>query len=81
MRKPSFFDEGKLKERIEEGVFYSKNKAQEVMNNIEGILPELLALYTKSETAYQQFILRKLALKSPYSLGGSQSYQCRVDPY
>lgn len=62
--KATFFDEGKLKERIEEGVFYSKNKPQEVMNNIERILPELLALYTKSETAYQQFILRKLALKS-----------------
>ena len=62
--KASFFDDGKLKERIEERLFYSKNKSQQIINSIEEILPELLTLYAESEAIFQQLTLRKLALKS-----------------
>ena len=59
-----FFDQSKLKERIEENLFYSKSKSDDIKTAIEGILPQLLYLYTASEQLYQQFILNKLALKS-----------------
>ncbi|WP_299105062.1 UvrD-helicase domain-containing protein [uncultured Tenacibaculum sp.] len=59
-----FFDESKLRERIEENTFYAKSKSEDVKTAIEGILPELLRLYTESEQLYQQFLLNKLALKS-----------------
>ncbi|WGH74452.1 UvrD-helicase domain-containing protein [Tenacibaculum tangerinum] len=59
-----FFDQSKLKDRIEEGTFYSKSTAENTKSAIEGILPELLQLYAESERLYQQFTLNKLALKS-----------------
>jgi ATP-dependent exoDNAse (exonuclease V) beta subunit len=62
--KAKFFDESKLKERIEERTFYAKSKSDDVKAAIEGILPELLNLYYESEKLYQQFVLSQLALKS-----------------
>ncbi|MEQ3498862.1 UvrD-helicase domain-containing protein [Tenacibaculum sp. SSH1-16] len=62
--KAKFFDQSKLRERIEEGNFYSKSKSEDIKSAIEGILPELLKLYAESEQLYQQFSMNKLALKS-----------------
>lgn len=62
--KAKFFDQSKLRERIEENNFYSKSKSEDVKTAIEGVLPELLILYTESEQLYQQFSMNKLALKS-----------------
>ena len=59
-----FFDQSKLRERIEENLFYSKSKSDDIKTAIEGILPQLLDLYAASEQLYQQFTLNKLALKS-----------------
>ncbi len=59
-----FFNQSKLKERIEENVFYAKSKSNEVKTTIEEILPKLLELYNESEELYQQFTLNSLALKS-----------------
>ncbi|CAL2102598.1 DNA helicase [Tenacibaculum sp. 190130A14a] len=66
-KKPTsakFFDESKLRERIEESTFYAKSKSDDIKAAIEGVLPELLKLYTESEQLYQQFLLNKLASKS-----------------
>uniref|UniRef100_A0AB33KVK2 UvrD-like helicase ATP-binding domain-containing protein n=1 Tax=Tenacibaculum sp. Pbs-1 TaxID=3238748 RepID=A0AB33KVK2_9FLAO len=62
--KAKFFDQSKLRERIEEGNFYSKSKSEDIKSAIEGVLPKLLSLYTESEKLYQQFSMNKLALKS-----------------
>jgi len=62
--KANFFEESKLRERIEENNFYAKSKSDDVKNAIEGVLPELLSLYSQSEELYQQFLMNKLALKS-----------------
>ena len=62
--KARFFDESKLKLRIEERQFYSKNKSDDVKSAIEGILPELLRLYEESEQLYECYNLNQLVLKS-----------------
>ena len=62
--KAKFFEDSKLRERIEENNFYAKSKSEDIKSVIEGILPELLQLYMKSEQLYQQFLMNKLALKS-----------------
>lgn len=59
-----FFDQSKLRERIEENTFYSKSKPETTKTTIQEILPELLQLYSESEQLYQQYTLNKLALKS-----------------
>ena len=62
--KAKFFDESKLKLRIEENLFYAKSKSEAIKIAIEGILPELLQLYNESEKLYKQFTLNQLVLKS-----------------
>ncbi len=62
--KAKFFDESALRERIEENNFYAKSKSDDIKAAIEGLLPELLRLYTESERLYQQFLMNNLALKS-----------------
>lgn len=62
--KVKFFEDSKLRERIEENNFYAKSKSDDIKNTIEGILPDLLSLYAESEQLYQQFLMNKLALKS-----------------
>lgn len=62
--KAKFFEDSKLRERIEENNFYAKSKSDAVKSAIEGVLPELLNLYMQSEELYQQFLMNKLALKS-----------------
>ncbi|MDY0781273.1 UvrD-helicase domain-containing protein [Tenacibaculum sp. IB213877] len=59
-----FFDQNKLRERIEENTFYSKSKSEDIKTAIEGILPTLLGLYMESEQLYQQLLMNQLALKS-----------------
>ncbi|MFK5878205.1 MAG: UvrD-helicase domain-containing protein [Flavobacteriaceae bacterium] len=63
INKAKFFDDGKLRERIEENMFYSKRKSDEIKNSIEEILPTLLELYAESEKKYQQYLLNGLVLK------------------
>lgn len=63
-KKAKFFEENKLKQRIQENIFYSKNKSEETKRAIESIIPQLLDLYLKSEQIFQQFSMNKLALKS-----------------
>ncbi len=62
--KAKFFEDSKLRERIEENNFYAKSKSDDIKNAIESILPELLNLYKESEELHQQFLMNKLALKS-----------------
>jgi len=64
LSKAKFFDQSKLRERIEENSFYSKSKSDDIKTAIEGILPQLLNLYVKSEKLYQNYILNNLVLKS-----------------
>lgn len=59
-----FFDQSKLKERIEEQMFYSKSKSDAIKSTIEGVLPSLLTLYSESEVLYQDLVLNELVLKS-----------------
>lgn len=59
-----FFDNSKLRLRIEENMFYSKSKPDDVKAAIEEILPKLLELYLESETLYKQYALNRLSLKS-----------------
>ena len=62
--KAKFFEDSKLRERIEENNFYAKSKSDDIKNAIESILPDLLNLYKESEQLHQQFLMNKLALKS-----------------
>ncbi len=59
-----FFDQSKLRDRIEENMFYSKSKSDNIKLEIERVLPQLLDLYQESEKLFQQFTLNKLVLKS-----------------
>ncbi len=62
--KAGFFDQNKLRERIEENTFYSNSKSDDIKSAIEEILPPLLELYWKSEKLYEKYTLNKLVLKS-----------------
>lgn len=62
--KAKFFDASKLKQRIEERMFYAKSKSDDVKASIEGVLPELLKLYSQSERLYEHYTLNQLVLKS-----------------
>ncbi len=62
--KAKFFEDSKLRERVEENNFYAKSKSDDIKNAIESILPDLLNLYKESEQLHQQFLMNKLALKS-----------------
>ncbi|MCF6278841.1 MAG: UvrD-helicase domain-containing protein [Flavobacteriaceae bacterium] len=62
--KVKFFDESKLRERIEENTFYSKSKSEDIKTAIEEVLPQLLGLYSESEKLYQQYTQNNLVLKS-----------------
>ena len=64
--KAKFFDESKLKQRIEENLFYAKSKSDEIKATIEGLLPELIQLYNESEQLYEQYILNQLVLKASF---------------
>ena len=63
-KKAKFFDQSKLKERIEEGNFYSKSKPEEVKTAIESIINLLLELYNQSESLYKKYSLYTLFLRS-----------------
>ncbi|WP_457616639.1 UvrD-helicase domain-containing protein [Lutibacter sp.] len=62
--KTSFFEETSLKKSIEEGKFYPLSKSDFVKKTIDGIIPELIALYLQSEKLYQQKTLNDLILNS-----------------
>lgn len=64
LKKVKFFDQSKLKERIEEHNFYAKSKPDDIKEIIESILPTLLDLYSKSEKLHQKDLLNRLVLKS-----------------
>lgn len=63
-KKVKFFDQSKLKERIEEHNFYAKSKSEDIKTAIESILPPLMDLYDESEKLYQKHLLNSLVLKS-----------------
>ena len=62
LQKVKFFDQSKLKERIEENTFYANSKPEKIKLLINGILPELLGLYDHSEDLYKSYSLNKLLL-------------------
>lgn len=64
IKEAKFFDNSKLRVRVEENVFYSKSKPENVKTAIEEILPNLLELYSESERLYKDFMLNKLTLDS-----------------
>lgn len=63
-KKAQFFDQNTLKRNINDQLFYSKSKSDNVKNAIDSILPELLNLYNKSEALFQQKTLNELILNS-----------------
>ncbi len=74
-KKAKFFDQSKLKERLEEGVFYGKTKPSHIKESIEAVLPELLDFYESSERIYQKLTLYKIALESIVPLAVLNSIQ------
>ncbi|MBT8385546.1 MAG: UvrD-helicase domain-containing protein, partial [Bacteroidia bacterium] len=62
--KANFFDQNKLKERLDEGSFYAKSKPTDVKSSIDNIIGQLLDFYNSSEELYQDYILNKLFLSS-----------------
>ncbi len=64
LEKATFFDESKLKERLEGQTFYSKSKPDSVKEKIDSILPNLLEKYYQSENLYEKRTLNKLILNS-----------------
>ena len=63
-KKAKFFDQGKLKLRIEEEMFYSKSKSDAVKSAIDAVIPALVNLYNQSEVLFQQKTLNDLFLNS-----------------
>lgn len=63
-KKAKFFDQGKLKLRIEEETFYSKSKSEAVKSAIDTVIPKLIQLYNRSEALFQQKTLNDLFLNS-----------------
>ena len=57
-----FFDQSKLKERIEERNFYAKSKPIDIKTAIDNIINPLLELYYESEKLYQEYSLNRLFL-------------------
>ncbi|GGG93836.1 ATP-dependent helicase [Polaribacter pacificus] len=64
IKSAAFFNNGSLKKRIEEELFYSKKTSAESISSIEFILPELLELYKQSEELYRLYTLNALILKN-----------------
>lgn len=64
LEKATFFDQNKLRERIEENTLYSKSKSEDVKTSIEEITPTLLELYSQSERLYEDYTRNNLVLKS-----------------
>jgi len=63
LENAKFFDQSKLKERIEERNFYSKSKTEEIKTAIDSIINPLLELYNSSEKLYQEYTLNNLISK------------------
>lgn len=62
--KTKFFNQSKLKERLEEGTFYALSKPANIKVRIEALLPELLDLYKRSEVLYQKRTLHLFFVNS-----------------
>ena len=61
-KKAQFFDQNTLKRNVNDQLFYSKSKSDNVKNAIDSVLPEILNLYNKSEALFQQKTLNELIL-------------------
>jgi ATP-dependent exoDNAse (exonuclease V) beta subunit len=57
--KAKFFDQSKLKDRIDEHNFYAKSKSDDIKATIESILPSLLELYSNAERCIKSFGIKK----------------------
>lgn len=55
-----FTKESSLAKNIENELFYAKSKSQEIKDAINGIVPELIYLYKKSEVLFETYLLNKL---------------------
>lgn len=64
IEEAKFFNDSKLRLRIEENMFYSKSKPDHIKATIDEILSELLDLYLESEKLYKRFLLNRLTLRS-----------------
>jgi len=60
--KLNFDSNSGLAKSIEKNLFYTKGKSDIIKSNIDGIVPQLLVLYSDSEKLYQQYILNALFL-------------------
>ena len=63
-KKAKFFDQSKLKLRLEEEVYYSKSKSDTIKSSINSIIKELIDLYELSEQFFQQKTRNDLLLES-----------------
>ena len=62
LQKVKFFNQSKLKERIEENTFFANSKPENIKILNNSILPDLLDLYNHSEDLYKSYSLVKLIL-------------------
>ena len=62
--KVSFDTSKGLAKSIQQNLFYTKGKPEEVKTSIDSIINPLLELYKKSETIYQEYALNKLLAQS-----------------
>jgi len=53
-----------LAKSIENNIFYTKGKPEEIKSKIDSIVPQLSTLYFSSEELYQKYILNKLFLSN-----------------
>lgn len=63
-KSAKFFDQSTLKERVEDSVFYSKSKPNDIKNSIDQIIPQLILLYESSEKAFQQITKNSLIVNN-----------------
>ncbi|WP_111706979.1 UvrD-helicase domain-containing protein [Lutibacter citreus] len=63
-KKAKFFDQSKLKLRLEEELYFSKSKSDDIKNAINSVISELIGLYEESEKLFQKKTLNDLLLNS-----------------
>ncbi|MDY7395943.1 UvrD-helicase domain-containing protein [Aureibaculum sp. 2210JD6-5] len=62
--KLSFDSKSGLGKSIENNLFYTKGKSDDIKSKIDGITPQLLVLYSDSQKVYQKYILHQLFLSN-----------------
>ena len=62
--KTKFFEQSRLKKRIQDDELYAKSKSEQIKSSTQEILPQLINLYDESERLYQQYTHNKLVLEN-----------------